>query len=534
MKNQHNFPPLDPNLLEKIQNLTKQVNINSIFYHPAKSDDFVKILMITETMQDMQSVENSKWVKNALLKYQTLIQVQTRRTIEIQLKKGNPFLAVLAQKDALVYTNSENPICFEESWKSFKKKVRVFTEEFFYDHNTLLSELKRLEKLNLTSSTFLMYEALLIHDISFLELLFLNTISTEESLHPRIIQLSQGLPEISRLFVKENHHQFYLINQIEQVKTAIKQGDDGFLNPEILPNLKGIEQKLYYWVYHRIEELKELLKAHSVQTMGEGYQLFPPPKTEMEEISSHIFSFHPVEEIFLFHLITKPNEKILYLLVVADKIGTSLLNQIQQSYHDKTKGKVRLVLLGHSRIWIQKEVFAYQKFFQNIMKPENRIYKSHAFHPTIHWEEPYSTCYPDLEYYAKSALLLVQNFKLLKKKSIPNNDEGLENLFFQAFYRILRTFIFAKLNYLPHYLSAQSLWELCLYAEPKLEKLEYLMEEIKGNKFFQCFEKHSHFHHDLTKLSKNDQKRMKELLENLQESLEISVKKALGKELNHS
>lgn len=530
METFQNIPPISPILLEKLQGITKQINLNSIFYHPAKSDDFVKILIITETMPNMQTIESCKWVKNALLEYQTLILVESRRTIELQLKKGNPFLAILAQKDALVYTNSENPICFEESWKSFKKKFHFFTEEFYHDHDTLLSELNRLEKLNATSSTFLMYEALLIHDISFLELLYLNKISTEESLHPRIIELSQVLPEISRLFVKEKHHQFYLINQIEQVKTAVKQEDDSFLNPEILLNLQEIEQKLFYWVFDRMEELKKILKAHSVQTTGEGYQLFPPPKTEMEEISTHILSFHPVEELFLFHEIIKPNEKILYLLLVAENIRTSLLNQIQQSYFDKTKGKVRLVLLGHSRIWIQKEVFAYQKFFQSIMKPENRIFKSHAFHPSIHWEEPYTAFYPDLQYYAKSALLLAENFKILKKKSTSKNDEGIDDLFYQSFQRLLRTFIFAKLCYLPHYLSAQTLWKLCLYADPELENMEYLMNQIGGDKFFFLVEKHSHFHHDLAKSTKKKQKRMKELLANLQERLEVAVKIAIGKD----
>lgn len=57
------------------------------------------------------------------------------------------------------------------------------------------------------------------------------------------------------------------------------------------------------------------------------------------------------------------------------------------------------------------------------------------------------------------------------------------------------------------------------------------MDQIGGDKFFFLVEKHSHFHHDIAKSTKKNQKQMKELLVNPQERLEVAVKIAIGKEV---
>ena len=45
------------------------------------------------------------------------------------------------------------------------------------------------------------------------------------------------------------------------------------------------------------------------------------------------------------------------------ELGTEILNQIQQSVKAKFEGKLSVVLIGHSRIWIQTNLFYQQSFF---------------------------------------------------------------------------------------------------------------------------------------------------------------------------
>lgn len=528
MKTFHKIPLINPDLLEKIQGLTKEFKLKSIFLHPAGSASYAEVLILTNSFQEAKTIEARNWVKNAPQLQQTFIRLVSDAHFHFQLKKGNPFLAVYARKSALVYADSEQPVCFEEPWKSFKKKFRKFTEEFYHDHDILHSEWRRLDNLNAVTPSYLAFESLLNHDIMFLEIFYLNQVSSSDDLHQRIQNLARILPDLSGLFVKENQNQYYLINQIYTAKTAIAEDEETYLTPELLPNLREIEQKIYEMIDHKIEELKTILKSNSPLNPTENYRLFPPPENEIEKIAAHILSFHPMEEIYLFHQKQTTKGKTFYLLLVADDVGTSLLNQIQQSYGTKNHGKMQLVLIAHSRIWIQKVVFAYQKFFRDIMVPENKIFESHPHHPHIHWEEPYTVLYPDLDHYHKSALLLAENYFLWTKKSTKNNQEGLKDLFFHSLRRMFRTFIYAKLSYLPHYLSAQTLWDLCLYADPELENQEYIMEKIGAGKFFHLMEKYSHFHHDLTKTSKKESKIMRELLSNIRKKLREAVKSAIG------
>ena len=51
-----------------------------------------------------------------------------------------------------------------------------------------------------------------------------------------------------------------------------------------------------------------------------------------------------------------------------------------------------------------------------------------------------------------------------------------------------------------------------MYAEPKLEKLEYLFEKLSGNDFFKEVNKRTLFHHDLSRLTEKKLLIMDEIL----------------------
>jgi hypothetical protein len=84
-------------------------------------------------------------------------------------------------------------------------------------------------------------------------------------------------------------------------------------------------------------------------------------------------------------------------------------------------------------------------------------------------------------------------------------------LFFISF---CRTYIFVKTNYLPNYLSSQTLWQLCIYADADLRKYNYLIEQFWTD-FFPYLDRHMTPYHKLTKLSAEKVSQMNVIVEKL-------------------
>ena len=156
------------------------------------------------------------------------------------------------------------------------------------------------------------------------------------------------------------------------------------------------------------------------------------------------------------------------------------------------------------------------------MTPENLRFQSHQNHPAIHWEKPYSPGYPDLEYYYRSSTRMAAQYFVLRNNSEKDITDGLSDLFGKSVLRILRTFVFSTLSYLPNYLPAFDLWKLCVYAEPKLEKVEYLFEKCSGESFFKEVDHHTQFYHGISRLTERKLLIMDEILNLLLQKLEAA------------
>ncbi|MEL7587930.1 MAG: hypothetical protein AAGU19_14575 [Prolixibacteraceae bacterium] len=135
------------------------------------------------------------------------------------------------------------------------------------------------------------------------------------------------------------------------------------------------------------------------------------------------------------------------------------------------------------------------------MKAENLRFQSHPNHPSIHWEDNNNPEYPDLEYLNRSAINLSAQYFILRNHSEKDNTKGILDLFGKSILRIFRTLVYSKLSYLPNYFPAINLWKLCVYADPKLQKLECLFEKLLGEDFFKEVACHSRFHHDVSRLT---------------------------------
>jgi hypothetical protein len=238
---------------------------------------------------------------------------------------------------------------------------------------------------------------------------------------------------------------------------------------------------------------------------------------------------HPVEEIYLFHQVQTSQQTTYFLLLIGESLGTETLNRIQQSVNSKSEGKHSVVLIGHSRCWIQTNLFYQQAFFRKIMKLENLRFQSQPNHPSIHWENPFYSVYPDLEYLHSSAVRLSAQYFVLRDHSEKDNTEGIFDLFSKSVLRIFRTLVYSKLSYLSNYLPAFTLWKLCIYADPGLEKLEYLFEKLSGEDFFKEVNKGNHFHHDLSRLTEKKLLVMDETMDTLLNKL-----KTIGAEIKET
>ena len=73
----------------------------------------------------------------------------------------------------------------------------------------------------------------------------------------------------------------------------------------------------------------------------------------ISQLITQIVTIQAVEEIYLFHQTQNPGSVTYYLLLIGERLGTETLSRIQQSVTAKSENELTVVLLGHSRFWIQ-------------------------------------------------------------------------------------------------------------------------------------------------------------------------------------
>lgn len=515
----HKPPQLDEALQGKLHQLTKEFDLAYIFCNPEASTKMPQILIVAFENKNVEEIESRKWIRNSIQNHKVLFHVISFHKIMFAYKKGNPFIAYYCQQNFLIYQNPDSSACFEADWKSFKKKYHRYTEQFYHDHDILLSESNQMDKFYADIATVLILKSVYEHDFEYLESLYFGKSYGDENLSQRVKRLSKVLPIIESFFVKENNNEYYLLKEFDKAIEDAKQ-DELYYNDKMLDSIREIETKLYNLISERFAEMKELIKSDNKPNLE--LNLNSSEESELSTIISQIIKIKPVEEIYLFDKVQNPKDITYYFLIVGNGLGTELLNRIQKSVSSSIDN-CTVVLIGHSRIWIQKENFIHQAFFQKVMTLENKVYQSHEFHPDLHWESDYIPQYHDISYYFRSAKNSSENFFLLRKKVKRKNTEGLEDLFYQSIMRILRTYIFSKSTYLPNFLHPFSLWKLCLHFEPKLGKLEFLFEKLSDENFFNVMNHHLSFHHDHSRISKDKLKIMDEILILLLRELEASI-----------
>lgn len=515
---------LDPVLQNSLRQLIAEFAIAGIFYYPT-DNGISQLLIVLVSKLDVKLVESKKWIASAYINYGLFIHVMDELTLENNLSIGNPFSMAYCRKPAVLYSNADGIGCSDASWSSCKKKYRQYTDRFHHDHDLLFSESSRMKKYSSQLGTVLILNSVFEYDIFQLEQLYFGRKLNLENLHQSINRLILVEPELASLFVRKNENEFFLIDELERAVQCAEEDDDDYFNDDLVNALIECESKLYHLVSKRFSELKKSIKTilpeHSFKLMD-----YAVDEDEQTKIISQILRIKPVEEVYLFDKRIAYVKSVYYLLLVGEGLGSVVLSSMRQSVTAKLGENVEVVIIGHSRIWIQKNLFQHQAFLKEIMQPENRVHQS-AVYPQIHWEDPHVKCYPDLEYYFRSAKVLYESYLALRKNG-KKNSEGAELLFNHTLMRVFRTLVFSKSSYLPNYATPFILWKLIVYFEPELEKMEFLFDKYNKKNFFGFIKHRLQFNHDFARTSKKDLKLMDEILGLLVDNLTQSVNSALS------
>jgi hypothetical protein len=514
-------------LTSKLRQLTFEFSLSYIFYHPANAKRTGYIVIIAKESSDVETIESRKWIRNNKEEKTIWFHISCKSKIKAELRAGNPFFAWYCQKSTIIYQNPSAKDCSNRDWPSFKKRFKRYALAYHHDRDNLLAAVNRFQELDSLTGLFASYFSVFEYTIQYLEMLYTGRCFESENLHQRIKKLISYIPEIESLFVPKNGNEYYLVFELEKANDFAEDGDEIRLNEKLMDSFSQAEENLHKMVLSRLSGLKLMIKSgFPNQPFTDHIEKTTEENDQVKEIASHIAKIHPIEEIYLFHQVQTSQQTTYFLLLIGESLGTETLNRMQQSANSRFEGKHSVVLIGHSRSWIQTNLFYQQSFFRKIMKPENRIFQSRPNHPSIHWEDNNTPEYPDLEYLNRSALNLSAQYFVLRNHSEKDNTEGIFDLFGKSILRIFRTLVYSKLSYLPNHLPAFNLWKLCIYSDPGLEKLEYLFEKLSGAEFFKEMNKGTLFHHDLSRITEKKLLIMDEIITTLLKELNTAFGRA--------
>ncbi len=521
------FPKLENEYLENIlRQLVNQYNIIQIFFNKSSSYSCSHLIIHIDKNSDAIKLQLNKWVKKVKRNWNIDVYFIYSSRLHHLYFLASPFIEYYCRQTCIIYQNneSENLLVIKRDWKKYKKKFNVYQDRFYHDHDLHHSEIKKIISEGISNTVFSSYSRLIEYDMDYLEELYAGYKSDNLSLDERITNLIRYIPEIQKYFVKDSPSKFYLTQFIERAKEATAN-DDALYENEMYEALGVAEQNLFNLVGERFSELKKLIKKEYSKEQRTVKQIEEKTKNPiLDSAIQTILKSIDAEEIFLYHQITYGEFSTYYLLLIANGISNHKLRSINQSLQIKMGDCYDFVLLGHSRSWIQNHLYWYQSFFTVVVKESNLIYSSSKFHAEIHWEVPHEDHYADLHFHYRTVKDTATQFLTIVNNEEQNYQvlEYLFTLFFQSF---CRTYIYIKTYYVPNYVSNQTLWKMCLYADSDIYKYNYMLE-IFWTDFFPFLEKHMMLQHKLSKLKAQEVTQMKEIVEKLNAELDTTIKEA--------
>lgn len=510
------FPKLENEYLENIlRQLIHQYNVIQIFFTRQKCSGFSCLIINIESNIHAQKLQQNKWVRKVKEHLQIDIAFIFSSKLRHHYSLGSPFIAFYCRESAVIYQNNEleNSIFRREKWQKFKKKFNEYENNFYHDHDLHAWQIKNLISEGSSNSVFTSYARLIEYDLEYLEELYSGNKSALLSLDERINNLIEYIPDIQKYFVRNNHNKYYLTDLFAKAKEATAD-DDAIYRNEMYEAVGIAQKSLYFLVEKRLAELKKLIKKGLHESHEAVCEIEKEPKNIILDTAIEtILEMAEVEEIYLYHQIIYGEKTTYYLMIIAVGTGNEKLKLITQSLKSKIGEKHDFVLLSHSRYWIQTNLYQNQSFFSSIIQGKYLIHSSSNYHPEFHWEIPHNPYHADLHFYYKPTKdIALQFFAIVNNTK--ENYQGLDSLFTLFFMSFCRTYIFVKTYYLPNYLSNQTLWQLCIYADADIRKYNYLIEQFWTD-FFPYLDRHMTLNHKLSKLNKEEVDQMNVIVEKL-------------------
>lgn len=507
--------------------ITEFSSVLEIYYCSNTIEMTSYLLLHLNNRSDIDIIANRKGIKKLFKIYGIIVLLFDYDSLKYKFKHGYPLIELIYQEKHLIY--QQEGIDFTKlatrSFKEFKNQYNIYKEIYFQDYGLLSSELNKYKSLDAISSVFLVCERILELHLKYLEELYIGHISSNSNLHQRIKAISKFNPEIESLFLKRNEEEYYLIALISRVKEAIEEDREVYYH-ECFEAFNNVENALHNFIQDRFKSLKRLIQHSTViPTIAEVTIELNKQDTFNDIIIERCLNQNQrIEEIYLYKTLILGNQTIYYLLVIGDKFANEQIKNLESSLQDKFNKQTNFVIIAHTKIWIQTELYSSQDFFANIIKNENKIYSSSKYNASLHWLVPHESLYTDLYYYNSvtnnTAKELLKNLQKLKKnqeckQSIPY----LLSLYFMSF---CRTYILAHLSYLPNYLSSYSLWLLCVNVNTDLIKYQYLFDKF-GTKFFSLLDYYRILHQRLINFDTEKTEILIEIITQLQAELKIIV-----------
>ncbi|SUX44523.1 hypothetical protein [Chryseobacterium indoltheticum] len=523
---QFSFLKLENEVLESaIKQVNQDYNVIQIFYNKSVHSQDSHLIINLEHQKDIDKLKQKHWIKKAYYEHKVHIHLFYNTQLHHKFDSGHPYVEYYCKPSALIYQNEHygNHLLIDRNWKKFNKKFENYKEIFYHDHNLLLSQTREFIKDKSFVSVFLSYEKVIRYDLEYLENLYTGSSSDTKNLHQRIYNLVPYTPEIQKYFVKQNGKKYYLISLFDKARRSARE-DELMYENEFFEAIGIAEESLFSMIEIRLDQLKKQIKKsprHIVTPFEIPDVLADNNDKIVDKAVKIIIKLENTEEIYLFHKATYGNNITYYLLIIAHNVSNEKLKETQYYLKSKAGKQYDFVLISHDRNWIQQHLFKYQNFFAKIIQGKNRIYASSPYHPEPHWESPHHL-HQDLDSYYKSAK--GNGLQFLSMVGNENdNHQGIPFLFALFFLSFCRTYIFVKLCYMPNYLSFQSLWQLCLYANPDMIRYQHLYDGFLL-KLIPTLEYHKFLRHKFTCLDKEVIDHMKVIVEKLMNDLDELVK----------
>lgn len=247
-KQKFNIPLQNEVVRNQISQTLHEFSVLQLHVFRPKNDEWTEVFILMAGPKEAETLRSRKWIGKAATE-KINVHVSYEQKAEYQLKCGNPFYQYYADPSAMVWRKEDRtePLKIHPTKKAFKKKLNIFKEKFYHDHDILMTEAHKFQSRRMYSSAFQNYLTIFEHHLGYLENLYTGWNFFDKDLHVRLKQLIRYIPEIQKIFMMKNQENFYLISKMEESIKAAEADDESFISSELFNAVEGAETQLYKW-----------------------------------------------------------------------------------------------------------------------------------------------------------------------------------------------------------------------------------------------------------------------------------------------